>query len=114
MPAPPVNRQLFLDQEEQRRWESLNDSLKTNTKEAEALLRSIKEPTPIKPPGLRRASSPTSVVDFPPPPPAPRKLRRERADEIVECAMKLMDLAMDQNRRIKRLEECIKDNYSEF
>jgi len=44
-------------------------------------------------------------------PPAPQKLRRERADDIVECAMRLMDLAMDQNRVIKRLEKVIEENY---
>jgi len=44
-------------------------------------------------------------------PPAPQKLRRETADDIVECAMKLMDLAMDQNRMIKQLESVIEDNY---
>ena len=52
-----------------------------------------------------------------PPPPIPRatpfemannvfapKLRRDRGDDIVEAAMKLMDLAMDQNRFIKQLQ----------
>jgi len=47
------------------------------------------------------------------PPPAPQKLRRERADDIVECAMRLMDLAMDQNRVIKRLERVIEQNYTD-
>lgn len=32
------------------------------------------------------------------------KLRRDRGDDIVEAAMRLMDLAMDQNRFIKRLQ----------
>lgn len=38
-------------------------------------------------------------------PPAPEKLIRSRADDIVECAMRLMDLAMDQNRVVRNLED---------
>lgn len=60
----------------------------------------------------RRSSSPSSVAEFPRgPPPAPQKLRRERADDIIETAMKLMDMVMDQNRWVKKLERCIEDNY---
>jgi len=63
-------------------------------------------------PAWRRTApgSPRSVL-FPPqetPPP----FRREKADDIVEAAMRLMDLAMDQNRLIKKMEKIIEENYS--
>lgn len=86
----------------------MNEEQRMNQKEAEAL----REVFSLTPGRVRRASSPASVVDFPvAPPPAPRKLRREHADDIIEQAMKLMDMVMEQNRWIKRLEKCIDENY---
>jgi len=89
--------------------EMLNEEQRANLKEAETLRAAI-DVTP-----RRRSSSPNSVTEFPHgPPPAPQKLRRERADDIVETAMRLMDLAMDQNRMLKKLEKCIEENYTDY
>jgi len=71
--------------------------------EAQAMRKMLGTPYPRTP--MRQGT----VVETAPP--KPEKLRRDKADDIVECAMRLMDLAMDQNRLIKRLETVIEDNY---
>lgn len=90
--------------------EMLTEEQRENLKEAEALHDAIAlTPKRI----IRRSTSPNSVCDYPSGvPPRPQKLRRERADDIVETAMRLMDMAMDQNRMIKKLEKVIEENYT--
>jgi len=95
-PLSPVSVSYHADNEERK-------------EEARARRQLFNSPRPPQ----RRSYRDTPACPFGPvAPPAPAKLRREKADDIVETAMKLMDLALEQNRIIKRLEAVVEDNYS--
>lgn len=62
------------------------------------------DPESFKTPQVRRKA------EIPPPTPPRRKFNENKTDEIIDCAMELMDLCMHQNRYIRKLEEEFNNN----